>query len=85
MLNYDKTYFMQFATKTDQEISMQVPFGDRRIATARSLKFLGLTVDTSLTWRHHIIELTSRLNKVCYVIMSIKPCMSTDVLRSTYF
>jgi hypothetical protein len=54
MLNYDKTYFMQFATKTDQEISMQVSSGDRRIATAQSLKFLGLTIDTSLTWRHHI-------------------------------
>jgi hypothetical protein len=38
MLNYDKTYFMQFKTKTDQEISLQVSFGGRRIATARSLK-----------------------------------------------
>jgi hypothetical protein len=65
MLNYDKTYFMQFATKTDQEISMQVSFGDKRNATVRSLKFLGLTIDTSLTWRHHIIELTSKLNKAC--------------------
>jgi hypothetical protein len=33
MLNYDKTYFMQFSTQTDQEISMQVSSGDRRIAT----------------------------------------------------
>jgi hypothetical protein len=41
MLNCDKTYFMQFAA-TDQEISMQVLFGDRRIATAQ-IKFLGLT------------------------------------------
>jgi hypothetical protein len=41
MLNCDKTYFMQFGT-TDQEISMQVLFGDR-IATAQSLKFFGLT------------------------------------------
>jgi hypothetical protein len=49
MLKYDKTYFMQFTTKTVQEISMQVSFGGRRIATARSLKFLELTIDTSLT------------------------------------
>jgi hypothetical protein len=76
---------MQFATKTNQEISMQVSFGDRRIATALSLKFLGLTIDTSLTWRHHIIELTSRLNKACYAIRSIKPFMSIEVLRNTYF
>jgi hypothetical protein len=36
----------------------------------------GLAIDTSLTWRHHITELTSRLNK---------PFMSTDVPRTTYF
>jgi len=64
---------------------MQVSFGNRKIATAQSLKFLGLTIDTTLTWKHHISELTSRLNKVCYAIRSIKPFMSLDVLRSTYF
>jgi hypothetical protein len=76
---------MQLATKGDQEISMQVSFGDRKITTAWSLKFLGLTIDTSLTWRHHITELTSKLNKACYAIRLIKPFMSIDVLRSTYF
>jgi hypothetical protein len=84
-LNYDKTYFLQFLTKTDYEINMQVSFGDRKIATARSLKFLGLTIDTTLTWKHHISELTSRLNKACYDIRSIKLFMSLDVLRSSYF
>jgi hypothetical protein len=84
MLNYDKTYFMQFATKTDKEISMQVSFGGR-IVTAQSLNFVGLTINTSLTWRHHIIELTSRLNKACYAIRLTEPFMSIDVLRSTYF
>jgi len=46
---------------------------------------LGLTIDTTLTWKHHISELTTRLNKACYAIRSIKPFMSLDVLRSTYF
>jgi hypothetical protein len=76
---------MQFLTKIDYEINMQLSFDDRKIATARSLKFLGLTIDTSLTWKHHISELTSRLNKACYASRSIKPVMSLDVLRSTYF
>ena len=85
MLNYNKTYFLQFLTKTDNEINMQVSFGNRKIATAQSLKFWGLTIHTTLTWKHHIGELTSRLNKACYAIRSIKPFMSLDVLRSTYF
>jgi len=29
MLNYDKTYFLQFLTKTNHEINMQVSFGNR--------------------------------------------------------
>ena len=85
MLNYDKTYFLQFLPKTDNEINMQVVFGNREIATVQSLKFWGLTIETTLTWKHHINELTSRLNKACYAIRSIKPYMSLDVLRSTYF
>ena len=72
MLNYDKTYFLQFLTKTDYEINMQVSFGDKKIATARSLKFLGLTIDTTFTWKQHITELTTRLNETCYAIRSIK-------------
>jgi hypothetical protein len=49
MLNYDGTYFMQFVTKTDHDINMQVSFDDRKIATTQGRKFLGLTIDTSLT------------------------------------
>jgi len=49
MLNYDKTYFLQFLTKTDYEINVQVSFGNRNIAATQSLKFLGLTIDASLT------------------------------------
>jgi hypothetical protein len=71
MLNYEETYFMQFVAKTDHEINMQVLFDDRKIATARSLKFLGVTIETTLTWKHHITDLASRLNKACNAIRSI--------------
>jgi hypothetical protein len=84
MLNYDKTYILEFLAKTDNEINIQVTFGNRKIATAQSLKFWGLTIDNTLTWKHNIGELTSRLNKACHAIRLIKPFMSLDVL-STYF
>jgi len=51
---------------------MQVSFGNRKIATAQSLKFWGLSIDTTLIWKHHTGELTTRLNKACYAIRSIK-------------
>jgi hypothetical protein len=85
MLNYDKTYFLQFLTKTDNDLNVQVLFGNRKIAIAQILKFLGLIIDTTLTWKHHIGEPASRLNKACYAITSIKLFMSLDVLKNTYF
>jgi hypothetical protein len=72
-------------TGSDCEMDIQVSFSNRKIATAQILKLLGLTVDTSLTLKCHIGELTSRLNMSCYAIRSIKPFMSLDVLRSTYY
>ena len=85
ILNYNKTSFLQFLTKIDHEINMQVLFGNRKIATTQSLKFLGLTNNPCLTWKYHVGEITSRLNKACYAIRSFKAFMSLDVLRSTYF
>jgi hypothetical protein len=85
MLKYDKTYILQVLTKTYHEINMQALFINRKIATTQSLKFLGLTIYTSLTWIYHVGKLTSTMNKACYAIRLIKPFMSLDVLRSTYF
>ena len=60
-------------------------YNNKTIATAKSIKFLGLTLNTTLNWKHHISELMPRLNKACYAIRSIKLFMSPNVLRSTYF
>jgi len=59
MLNHDKTNFLQFLTKTVNELNMQVSFGNIKIALAQSLNFLGLTIDNMVTWKHHIDELTT--------------------------
>ena len=53
------------------ELICKLSFGNRKIATVQSLKFLGLTIDTTLTWKNHIGELTSRMNKACCAIRSI--------------
>src|SRR5215510_15867548 len=85
MLNYDKTSFLQFTTKANKETDMQILYSNKAIATVKCIKFLGLTLDTTLNWKHHISELIPRLNRACYAIRSIKLSMSLNVLRSTYF
>jgi len=73
-LNYDKTYFLQFVTKTNQLIDTQVSFGNKHITIIHSTKFLGLTIDTSLSWKY-IEELKSKIKHVTQSIQSNCACL----------
>jgi hypothetical protein len=55
------------------------------ISNLKSTIFLGLTIDSTLSWKNHTADLTSKLNKACYAIRTIKPFMTFNVLRTIYF
>ena len=83
-LNCDKTHFLQFLTSKHNEIQLKIFASNSVIINTNSTTFLGLSIDNTLSWRDHV-ELTSKLNKACYAIRTIKPYMSLDVLRMIYF
>jgi len=72
-LNCNKTHFMQFLTKKQTERTIQITAPNSINTNSNSTKFLGLIIDNSLSWKDHIAALTSKLNKACYAIRSIKP------------
>jgi len=84
-LNYDKTYFLQFLTKKNNEIQQQVAISNSFITNINSTKFLGLIIDSTMSWKDHITELTPKLNKACYVIRTLTFLRSAGVLRMVYF
>jgi len=75
---------LQFHTKANKGNNTQILHDNKTIKTVKSVKFLGLTLDTTLNWKHHISELMSKLNKACHAIRSIKPFMLLAILNSTY-
>ena len=79
-LNCDKTHFLQFLTKKHNEIKMQIISSSTIITNINSTKFLGLIIDSTLSWKDRITRLTSKLNKACYAIRAIKPFMSLDAM-----
>ena len=84
-LNCDKTYFLQFVTKKQNEIKIQIIASNPIITIIKNIKCLGLIIDSTLSWRDHVVGLTSTLNKTCYAIRAIKHFMPSDVLRKIYF
>jgi hypothetical protein len=72
-LNSNKTHFLQFLTKKHNEMKIQIMASNSIITNINSTKFLGLTIDCTLSWGEHILGLSSKLNKACYAIRAIKP------------
>jgi len=84
-LNYDKTYFIQFLITHKHEIQTQIVNFNPLINNTTSTRFLGLKIDSTLTWREHITELTAKINKACYVIRTLMFLRSPEILRMVYF
>ena len=84
-LNYEKTHFLQFLTKNQNLMKILIVASNTIIINVNNTKFLGIIIDSSISWKEHISDLTSKLNKACYTIRAIKPLLSLNVLRTICF
>ena len=84
-LNIDKTYFLQFNVKSNNVNDLRVLPEDKQIGEVQTIKFLGLKIDSILSWRQHIDSIIPKLNKACFAIRLVKPFMSLEVTRAIYF
>lgn len=84
-LNCDKTHFLQFFLKKHREIEIQITSRNSLITNVNCSKFLGINIDSSLSWKNHITMLALRLNKACFAIRAIKPFVSLDSIKMIYY
>jgi len=80
-VNYNKTHFLQFFLKKQNEITIQIITSNTILSNINSTKFLGLTIDSMLSRREHITALSFKLNKACFAVRAIKPLMTSRVLK----
>jgi len=71
--------------KSKLEVVAQLSHKDNPINITSCTNFLGLTLDSTLSWKTHIDQLSSKLNTACYIIRSLKSVISTKNLRTIYF
>jgi hypothetical protein len=54
-LNCNKTHFLQFLTKNQNEIKIQIIASNSIITNINNTKFLDLFIDNTLSWKDHIV------------------------------
>jgi len=80
-LNFDKTYYMQFITKNKFLNKINIEHDNKMILQTNFVKFLGITIDNTLSWKQHIDTVTPKLNEACYTIRRSKLYLSNDALK----
>jgi len=83
-LKYNKTHFMQFRTKKQNEGKIQILVPNSINSNINSTKFFSLIIDNSLSWKDHITAITSKLNKAWYVIRLLKPFLTMRMIYFSY-
>ena len=86
-LNIDKTEFIVFKSprkSINERITLKL--NGKNIFESKKLRYLGLIVDSHMTWKYHISELRKKLGQIIGIIFNLKKIKAPlHTLRSVYF
>lgn len=84
LLNDTKTEMILFSTKP-LDVSLSVKPGNVRIKQKECVKFLGIQIDSRLTWKDQIMVLLKKLSTKCFVIWQLRNLVDIHTLKLYYF
>jgi hypothetical protein len=84
-LNFNKTNYVHFTTKRNMTVNLKIGFNYNFITSSSYTKFLGMTMDNTLSWSNHIDLLVKKLSTACYIIRNAKTYMSALSLKMIYY
>jgi len=83
-LNFNKTKLVHFATKRNMTVNFKIGFNNKLITNSTHTKFLGMTMNNTLSWNNHSDSIVKKLSRACYIIRNAETCMSVSSLRINY-
>ena len=81
----NKIYCVQFITKNKFSSNIIIEHDNKMIIQTDFVKFWGIAVDNTLSWKQHIDTIIPKLNKACYIIRSCKMYLSHAALKMIYY
>ncbi|XP_050684532.1 uncharacterized protein LOC126979332 [Leptidea sinapis] len=85
VLNLTKTQFICFDLSGRTRRQLVVNINDVRLQQVKAASFLGFQLDQTLSWDHHIENLSGRLARSCFAISRLSSTLSKKALRTCYF
>ena len=85
-LNVDKTHFMVFHPKGKKiPDNMNIEILGSKISEVKYTKFLGVIIDSNLTWKNHIQYISSKISKNVGIIKKARTILAKETLLTLYY
>jgi len=84
-LNFNKTNYVNFTAKRNMTVNLKTGFNNKFITYSSNTKFLGVTMDNTLSWNNHIDLFVKKLSTACCIIRNAKTYMYASSLKMFYY
>uniref|UniRef100_A0A1B6MQ42 Reverse transcriptase domain-containing protein n=1 Tax=Graphocephala atropunctata TaxID=36148 RepID=A0A1B6MQ42_9HEMI len=71
--------------KVNEDKTEHIIFSLRNHSVNKTVKLLGINLDSKLTWKHHTDVLCTRLSRVIFLLKKLKTCTSSTLITKAYF
>ena len=84
--NVKKTELVIFKHKAQKlECPIRIKLSRKRLYPSNSVKYLGVKIDENLTWKDHIHDIATKLNRANALLFKIRNYVNFNTLKSIYF
>jgi hypothetical protein len=85
-INLNKTNFIVFQTRRNKLVSkLKMKTGKEEINEVETTNFLGIDIDSNLTWEKHIDKICNNISGNLFVIKRLSSVADLDVLYTAYY
>lgn len=83
-INIGKTLYMTFRYKNSKPAPLNIHFDNETIKETDSTKFLGIHIDSTLSWTTHIGNVCNKLNQYAYALYLLRKVANMQTLLTAY-
>lgn len=84
-LNLEKTKYLRFHNYQKQCDTLNLTINNIKLQATENSKFLGVHLDSNLSWDCHCSGLVSKLNSLGYLFRNLRGVLSTEQLTPLYY
>ena len=85
-LNIDKTKFIIFhPLNKPSKQNVTIKINKKALNEIECIKYLGVIIDSSLSWKHHILSLTKKISRSIGIMYKLRPFLPLKVMKNVYY